>query len=104
MVFLVMVFGTLGRECQHSVSVGTRTALPVPSLLPVGPAEVPSERRDDQLRRSRPAVALCWKCDSDLGSRHGACLMWSQVEPDGKRGVRCLLRLTAHCVHQCGNY
>jgi uncharacterized membrane protein YphA (DoxX/SURF4 family) len=24
MLFLVMVFGTLGRECQHSVSVGTR--------------------------------------------------------------------------------
>src|SRR6266496_4883475 len=28
MVFLVMVFGTLGRECQHTVSVGTRLTLP----------------------------------------------------------------------------
>jgi len=35
MVFLVMVFGTLGRECQHSVSVGTRLTLPAPSLLPL---------------------------------------------------------------------
>jgi hypothetical protein len=32
MVFLAMVFGTLGRECQHSVSVGTRLTLPVPQL------------------------------------------------------------------------
>jgi len=36
----------------------------VPSLLPVGPAEAPSERRDDQLRRSRPTVALWRKGDN----------------------------------------
>ena len=36
-----MAFGTLGRECQHTVSVGTRLTLPVPSLLEAGSAFSP---------------------------------------------------------------
>jgi hypothetical protein len=99
MVFL----GTLGRECQHTVSVGTRPALPVPSLLPVGPAEAPSERRDDQLRRSRLTVALWRKRDrarlrksAGVGSvwdRPAAAGVWSQCRAARGRGDVFLVSL-----------
>ena len=49
-----MVFGTLGRECQHSVSVGTRLTLPVPSLLERGPR---SRRGRRELRAGETVAA-----------------------------------------------
>src|SRR6266550_4035622 len=69
-----MVFGTLGRECQHTVALSGRPQAVGSSVrvlvAPEGsPAEAPSERPDDQVRRSRLPVAFWRKCDTGPEAR-----------------------------------